>query len=313
MLLLHGTRQPPTEGEPAPPLVALFGVGLLGSALGDALLRRRYRQQLLPLAWEDDALQRRQLAAIGERIEAALGEATPGAFATVWAAGRAGFGSTAAESGGELASFRRVLALAGSLAERHPRVAVSFHMLSSVGGLFEGQRLIGRATTPAARRPYGDLKLRQEEQLLANGAPLARHVYRLTSVFGAAPPGGRRGLVATLLHNGVRHRVTRIVGRLSTLRDFTWAADVARYVVWELLDRPAPPRRAVHTLASGKPSSIHELLRLVEATIGRRLYVRFDPALDNSLDVTVSPSLLPAHWRSTDLGTAVRRLHLATP
>lgn len=310
MLLLHPRRAPGPPNEPPRPLVALFGVGLLGCALRDALLRRHYRQEPLPLCWEDSERQRRQLAAIGDRIGAELEEGAPSALSLIWAAGRAGFASTSAETTAELESFRRVLALAESTARSHSATAVSFRMLSSVGGLFEGRRSIDRDSTPAILRPYGELKLRQEQQLLASGAPLDRRIYRLTSVFGPPPDGGRRGLIATLIHNGLRHQVTRIVGRPSTLRDFTWTEDIARYIVWELLEPTAERHSSICTLAAGKPSSIHELLRLVESAIGRRLYVHFDLAPANSMDMTVSPSLPPARWRASALDTAVRQLYL---
>jgi len=311
MLVLHPPRRPGPPREPPRPLVALFGVGLLGCAVRDALVGRGYRPRPLALSWDDGPLQRRQLDTIAASLGATLEGSAPGALGLVWAAGRAGFASSQAETAGELESFQRVLALAESTARSHPEAPVSFHLLSSIGGLFEGRRAIDHDSTPTVLRPYGDLKLRQEERLLASDAPLERRIYRLTSVFGPTPRGGRRGLIATLIHNGLRHRVTRIVGRLSTLRDFIWTGDVASYLVADVLERCGQPRPPIATLAAGKPASIHELLRLVESTIGRRLYVQFDFGLANSMDTTVSPSLLPAHWRARSLGTAVRQLHRA--
>ncbi len=311
MLLLHPPRlRRAGIDDGRRPLVALFGVGLIGSALTEALAGRRFRPQPVPLAWDDPGRQERQLEAIGRRIDDRLGRLEGGDLSFVWAAGRAGFGSGGDETAPELESFRRVLALAESIARRRPSGTVEFHLVGSVGGLFEGQRYVDRDSRPAVRRPYGELKLRQED-LLAAAGDLRRRIYRLTSVFGPAPGGGRRGLITTLVDNGLRHRVTRIVGRLSTLRDFVWTVDVARYLAAELLDRAVEPGISTRTLAAGKPSSIHELVKLVESILGRRLYLQFDFGLANSMDITVSPTLQPEHWHPSDLRMAVRRLYLA--
>ena len=76
-------------------------------------------------------------------------------------------------------------------------------------------------------------------------------------------------------------------------------------------DRAVEPGISTGTLAAGKPSSIHELVKLVESILGRRLYLQFDFGLSNSMDITVSPTLLPEHWHPSDLRMAVRRLYLA--
>ncbi len=311
MLLLLPAHEPVRPARRPTPLIALFGVGLLGSAIRDAMLRRHYRSELMALDWQDPELQRRQLRATGERIEAATAESKAAGVDFVWAAGRAGFGSAESETASELDSFRAVLALCGSLASPRSAPTPRFHLLSSVGGLFEGQRYVGRGSTPGPLRPYGRLKLRQEEFLAARETNLAKRIYRLTSVFGPAPEGRRRGLISTLIRNGRRQRVTRIVGHLSTLRDFVWTEDVARYLEQRLLDPTRDPGVRVHTLAAGKPSSIREVLGLVEGIIGRRLYVQFDPGLSNSTDITVSPGVLAAGWSPSDLKTAVRRVSLA--
>ena len=137
MLLLHPPRRRPAGNDGGRrPLVALFGVGLIGSALAEALAGRRFRPQPMPLVWDDPRRQERQLGAIGRRIDDRLGRLDGGVVSFVWAAGKAGFGSGGEETAPELESFRRVLELAGSLAGRRPEATVELHLLSSIGGLY---------------------------------------------------------------------------------------------------------------------------------------------------------------------------------
>ncbi len=312
MFLLHPKPTSAQLAERRRPVIALFGVGLLGSAIRDVVIRRQYGSELLPLSWDDLPLQRRQLRTIERRLDSATHGVAALGVDFVWAAGRAGFGSTESEAPPELESFRAVLKLAESLALDRPAASPSFHLLSSVGGLFEGQRYVDRGSTPRPLRPYARLKLQQEDLLTACEVPLCRRIYRLTSVFGPAPAGHRRGLISTLIHNGQRHKVTRIVGRLSTLRDFVWTEDVANYLAENLLDQSRVEVARIHTLAAGKPSSIREILNIVEGMLRRRLYVQFDLGLSNSMDITISPAILGARWRPSDLKTAIRQVWLAT-
>lgn len=180
-------------------------------------------------------------------------------------------------------------------------------MLSSIGGLFEGQRSICWSSVPTVVRPYGALKKQQEDLLLAAGTAMGKRIYRLTSVYGSVSGRGRRGLIPALIYNGQRRHVTRIVGRLSTLRDFVWVEDVARYVGSQLVDPEPNDDGPISTLASTRPASIYEILELVESAIGHRPYIRF-AELSNSMDITVSPSLRPAHWHPVDVKTAVRQI-----
>lgn len=255
MLLLHPRR--PSPDRPAR-LVAVFGVGLLGGTVNNALSKNHLIAHSMDLCWQDPDRQRRQIAAIRRAIDDELEAFAFDGVSFLWTAGKADFASSEDETAAELASFARIVELAESVAQRS--VACTFHMVSSIGGLFEGQRHVSRDSQPRAQRPYGDLKKRQEDLLLNRESPIGRRIYRLTSVFGAASRGERRGLITTLVHNGQRRRSTRIVGRLTTLRDFVWSADVADFLTGELtrpVEESASTRtEKIRTLASGKPSSI---------------------------------------------------------
>lgn len=293
-------------------VLAVFGVGLIGSAVvrWAEYLYGPLRRDELPLDWSDASRQIAQLAAIETRIAAAHDRderAHAPRLLILWSAGRAGFAACVEETEAELATFRRVLGFIERLAENHPRANVIFGMTSSAGGLFEGQRAVRDDTLPSPRRLYGKLKFAQESALKLLAGRIDRRIYRLTSVFGSVESSRRRGLIPTLVLNGLQHRVTQITGSLTTLRDYTWVGDVASYVTLDLVGSAGygPPR----ILASTKPSSIFELCRLVERVIGRSVYVNFQADRSNQEHITFDHTTTPAGWCPTSLETCVRRIY----
>lgn len=313
MILL---RRPP--GASGPSAVAVFGVGLIGQAIVDALeSASTLRGEVHALSWNQAAQRRRQL----EGLEGLLGESPDrvggaagnrrrgGHLGIVWSAGRAGFDAGEEDVAGELASFRDVLEAAERLAVARPERRVVFCLLSSAGGLFEGQRTVDATSLPAPRRPYGRLKLAQEKMLAASRAPLIRLVYRLTSVFGHISPNHRRGLIPTLVLNGIRHRVSSFSGRMDTLRDFIWVEDVATFVARVALAGGEGRDGETAILASTKPSSLHEIKRLVETVLASPIYVTYSTERTNSADITFSPGVVPRGWQATDLQANVYKLY----
>lgn len=280
----------------------LFGVGLVGSRVGLAFSRRGWRGEEIETPWNDPEALSRQLAALARGVR----DAQPARLDVIWSAGRAGFSSTAEETAPEEENFRRVLEFATDAAGACPGAAV-FHLTSSAGGLFEGQRHVDRSSRPSPRRPYGNLKLRLEKRLEAVGPELAKRIYRLSSVFGPATADGRRGLISTLLHDARDRRTTRIFGQLTTLRDYVWTEDIGRYLA-EAAETPPPRRPRIELLASGKPTSIHEILHLVEGVVGRRPGLRYTASRSNSSDITFAASALPPGWHPSDLATSLRQV-----
>jgi len=293
-------------------VVAIVGTGLIGAATVEALSRRAsFQLSELPLDWNEPVLQGRQLAAIEEAIAAEAAAAAAGGRRPVldvlWSAGLAGFAASPEQTSRELASFCAVLASAVRLAGDPNLAGARFHLVSSAGGLFEGQRQVDGRSTPAPRRPYGDLKLEQERLLTASG--LDGRVYRLSSVYGSARPGQRIGLIWMLLVNGIRHRVTAINGRMDTLRDFVLVDDVADFLAGAILDHDARPIGSPVLLAHGRPSSIWEVQKLVESVVAHRVYVSYSLAPENSEDTTFATTGLPPRWHPSDLASNVRRMY----
>lgn len=303
-----------TTLAPPPGMVAVFGVGLVGSSVADAVrLLGNWRREFVPLSWDDSVSQPMQLEVVFDRIRQFVGAASeadsPPRLQIVWSAGRAGFGSTEHETARELQNFQAVITAVRELSESFPRVPMTVHHVSSVGGLFEGQRSIQRKSSPSVRRPYGSLKLQQERELDRLSSRVVRRIYRLTSVIGPATGRHRRGLIGTLIDDGLHHRTTRLVGLPTTLRDYVWHKDVGRYIAESILmeERAAVPCTCI--LASAKPSTIHEVIEVIESIFHRRLYTQRAAVTTNDADMTVTRETLPPDWHPTDLLTCVSQVY----
>ena len=284
--------------------VAIFGSGLIGCGTYETLrLRTQCGARVLPVDWADPEARTSHLR---EAETAIRGQLQDGARLNVlWAAGRAGFTSTDQETDGEWRSFTDVLAMVERVAREFPRT--SFHFVSSAGGLFDGQRHVTPQSQPAPFRPYGRLKLRQEELLQASAAPLMKRIYRVTSTYGNIRSRFRPGLVGTLVLNGVRRAVTQMSGRMDTLRDFVFIDDVASYIADRLLDDDDEMSRVLF-LARARPCSLFEVQHIVEEAMGRKLYVTWRAA-ENAEDITFAPSILPRRWLSSDLRANIGRIY----
>ncbi len=288
-------------------VVAIFGAGRIGLALaGRIAVRLDLEGEVLPLDWSSRGGQVRDLGAIARSIEREL-ERPGGRLDVVWSAGRARFAATESETALELESFERVFGTVRALASNVPGTKPRFHLVSSAGGLFEGQRGVEPDTRPAPRRPYGRLKLRQERLLLDGTGIDGRRIYRLTAVYGPILPYEGKGLIETLGYNALTHRTTSIYGTPSTLRDFVWRDDVVRFLADAIADS-GTRCEAVATLASARPASILEIQRMIESGLRRRAYLVFSTSRADRADITYSPALAPPGWRPADLSSTVHRI-----
>lgn len=185
----------------------------------------------------------------------------------------------------------------------------AFHLVSSAGGLFEGQVAVGRDAAPRPLRPYGEGKLRQEQLVSAEDRLGRRRIYRPSSVFGYAPRA-RRGLIAALIAAAVQSRTARIMGSMTTQRDYVFARDVGRHISAAILSPgDAPIRTSV--LAQGRPTAIFEVIRLIEAQISTPVLLRLDPHPENGRDNTFLQSVLPKGFRPTRLPEGIALTALA--
>ncbi len=268
--------------------VLLFGAGLVGSAVAAELTRlRRQRPVVHPFSWTEPEAGAAEIGRLKLRADR---------FDVVWSAGSGAFGAPAEVFEGELRAFRAVTGLALRLGG-----LPAFHLVSSAGGLFEGQRHVDAASRPKPLRPYGAAKLQQEETLLELPG-LAARIYRPASLYGVPRPGVRAGLIATLLENARLNRVTTISGNAGTLRDYVLVDDAGRFIARQVHEGGALGEAL---LASARPSSIAEVLTATAAQIGRQPYVRYTTQRSNALDMSYRASALPPGWSPTDLRTGI--------
>lgn len=273
----------------------LFGSGLIGSAI-DWALRKQQLWSVESLQWQwNDPDQRAAVAAFlptritdAERVD------------IIWAAGVSGFGSSDSDMELETAQLAEVAQVAYALTGHCGQIV--FHLLSSMGGLHEGQRGIGVHSAPAARRAYGRGKLAQEQLVMSLGHRIVPQIYRASSVYGYTRTG-RRGLFAAMIAAMLQHRPINVYGSACTLRDYVYAPDIATFIANAVADPPV--LAAPKFLASGKPTSVIEAVATLERLLERRLYCRYDSAPHNALDMTVQMSALPVGLPRTPLSIGV--------
>ncbi|MBC7815892.1 MAG: NAD-dependent epimerase/dehydratase family protein [Planctomycetaceae bacterium] len=286
-------------------VIALFGVGTVGGAVTNSLISSGWRvAEDIAISWENESGRRKSLVDCGSALVSLRRMHGDGICSFVWSAGRAGFSSGMDQVEQELDAFRDVLNL---FCDVIPKLysRSQWHHVSSAGGLFEGQRLVVASSRPNPQRPYGELKLRQEEALQVL-SEAERVVYRLSSIFGSVRRGQRCGLIPTMAKNGVLGRLTRIVGRPGTLRDFAWTEDVANFIA-RAITQVRCGQTNIFLMASGRPVSISEVQRQVEKSLRRRLYVNYSEQ-QNGSDITFSERAIPEDFRRTNLDDCIHRV-----
>lgn len=287
-----------------PQAIAVFGLGLLGKSIYRSILNQTgsLTEEQLEFTWTPGNLQKKQAKHILQRMVSVCSRSvdTSKPVTILWAAGNSSFASEKQSTSVELANFHAILSIASELRERLPSSAVDFHLISSAGGLFEGITQVNENTLPDPRRPYGQLKLEQENLLLKTDF-LNSIIYRPSTIYGPISTGNRRGLVSTLIHNGALHLVSDIRGHLYTLRDYVFFIDVANFISNIILNSTGDVKSRLYYLVSGKPTSILELKAIVERILRHPIYYKLQHQPDNSCDVSFSSFLIPDLWNPTDL------------
>lgn len=291
-------------------MIALFGVGLIGGEIADSLARAGAGcVASIPMGWNTQAGLSRALESVASHIlSPAMGiVGRRSLISLVWSAGNTGFGAGEETAQRELTCFRALLEWGALLVKAAKDSKLRFFHFSSAGGLFEGQTHVSASCKPSPLRVYGALKLSQERLLAESDWLDEKYVYRPSSVYGYSPKG-RIGLIAALIANGVKGRGTQIFGSASTVRDYVPAWQIGRFVVAELLAAQPQASKGPLFLASGKPSSIYEIIRTVESIIGRKVHTAFDFSNANALDNTYSHLLLPKNWAPVGIREGVQRV-----
>ena len=293
-----------------PKLILLLGSGLIGSAIERELASHFSPQQYsVSINWllGTSKTLRKAYQELG-RVTAKVFDDTKlvPSIHIIWAAGTAGFSSSKDKTNEELEYFIECLATTSDLAKTMLCGPINFHLVSSAGGIFEGQRFINEDSLPSPRRPYGHLKYTEEQQLLCYQETINSYIYRLSSVYGLIQPRQRRGLISTLVENSLTGRSTFISGSMNTLRDFVWLPDVARFIVKQV-EIEIPPSGPFF-LGSGKSATIESIKRRVEFYLRRRIYCQYQLPATNSADISISSRVLPSDWAPTHIETNIFRV-----
>lgn len=220
----------------------------------------------------------------------------------VWTAGITGFGSSTEDSNAELAQLEEVANWAGSLQQAGH--AVTFHLTSSAGGLFEGQSHVTDQSVPAPQRPYGTGKLQQESVLrtVADRTGMTARIYRPSSVYGYVP-GRRMGLITVVIRNTLLGEPIMLTGSTETLRDYVLADDIGRHLARQVMAKGDAP--LMNLLASGQAVTIGDILARVERVLGMAPDVQKAASQDNAAHMSFAPEALPADWVSTPLDEGI--------
>ena len=299
--------------QPDTPIVALFGAGLIGTAIATELRKAaRLNETLLELDWNQPQHFSEQLAVFEQRMADLLRGAT-NAVSTprvrvVWSAGQAGFHSSHEDVAREFDRFNEVICCVERLSDRFPESAWTILLISSAGGLYEGQQHVDAHSVPTPTRPYSFLKLSQEQRLHDCPTLITKKIYRPTSVYGYVRNHQRRGLIPTLIADGIRRRASQITGHPTTLRDYVWIEDIAKYLARVILDQRLCNQETVEILGSSKPTSIFEIQQMIERVLHRPLYLQFTTPNGNGNHITFSSDALPANWTSSELETNIRKI-----
>ena len=276
-------------------MIVIFGVGLVGKAIFSSLkLPPKACIFQLPMAWMDGSKFKTQLSEVFSFLLSCLASSSVERrrISVVWSAGKAGFNATTEVCLSERAHLTSCIKMMASL-RCMASAEYKFYFLSSAGGLYEGLRNVSNRTLPRPLRPYGQLKLEQEQEISELRQTISINIYRPSTVYGNIK-GGRLGLISTLINNGLVGRTTSIFGSAATLRDFVSAEDVGRAVARDILADTVACSGKVRFIVSGKPTSIFEVVKLTENILGKKLYVHYETRYSNALDNTYSSELRPA-------------------
>lgn len=297
---MSGLLDDPRSGDAGS--VLLLGSGAIGSAISEALIHEgKVRVRPVEIPWSSN-----QRSEVLKRWGEVLPPAAEARNAIVWAAGRAGFSADQAECDEELAAFQDTLDAIGHLVAIRGPGSVSFHMLSSAGGLYEGLTRVSTGSAFMPRRPYGRLKMEAERRALGLASSIPVTIYRISSVYGCPKQGHRIGLIAQLVRNGLERRPSSLYGAMDTLRDYVGSDEVGRHIA-----RGVTMERAIglytEMLVAGRPTTIGAVVDLVERALRRRVLVSFQEAW-NARDITFDPAVRAAGFRSETLSTGVSRV-----
>ncbi len=288
-------------------MVLMFGLGMIGCAIRDALLDYDYHlTEKIGFHWQDVEQRNSAFRMIESACQA--GSPPPDRVSVVWSAGKAAFHSTEDELSREHIPFTETVGFISRLNETLASSRLDFHYISSAGGLFEGQRVVTDKSIPVPSRPYGRLKLAQEQILRSTFSENELAIYRPSSVYGPMAQKSQQGLINNLVSNGRNGRVTVLDAHVMALRDYVFSGDIGNFVAKRIRSGNTRTNgNPIHFLVSSRCSSIFEVVQKVERTLHLNLSVRYDQSFGNHSNITFSNNVLPTAWSPSTLDVGIRQ------
>jgi UDP-glucose 4-epimerase len=270
----------PKEGQ----LVIVIGLGLIGSEVAYLFTKsKKYQEFSIIIDWNDPFFFKNQFLLFFEQYI----KLAPLKMDLIWAAGKSGFNSSQEQCEAETSHFFQWVDCLRGFKDFRSEM-LSIHLISSAGGLFEGQLKVDQDSIPSPKRPYGIYKLKQEDYLKLQ-FPNSYRIYRPSSVFGKILTGKRVGLISVLVENGLKNKESTIFGSLDTLRNFVFVEDVAASI-YKVLNEPNRYSDKTFFLISDRSASIFEVIHLIRCFTGKKVITKFVPVRD-PLSICFSPKL----------------------
>ncbi len=282
--------------------VIIIGLGLVGSAIFEELRKRYNCTARKKLDWSS-------IDHCSDVINEIFNDDLPNEIDRldiIWSAGKTGFLATENDIAVDLDLFEKFNALLRDSASQHPKtLKVRYILISSAGGLFEGQTNVGGDSNPNPRRPYGKLKLQQEAYVKIAKWIDTPVCLRLSSVYTVSNLSSRMGLIPTIVSRAIRQNFVTIFGTEMTLRDYVLDEDIGRYVS-ENIDKPMPEEAFI---IDGKPYSILEIKGIIEHIIGKKVYLQYSLQTTNASNISFSPNINARGLNPSNLRTNLRVLY----
>ncbi len=284
-----------------------FGIGLLGKSIQNNIFQGHFFDTVessnYRIHWEDnEAIIRKNITNSFESNKALLNKCSR--VYVIWSAGKIGFSATNEEANLQLVSFKNIVSHLSFLL-KNISVKTKFTLLGSAGGLFEGQISVSSITEPRPIRPYGIMKLNEEEFLKGNDLFNAIEICRISSVYSVNKSNGRKGLVQVLVENGILNKETHIFGDENTLRDYVLDDDIAKYIVSIIFNDSTTSE--ISFLINGKPSSIFEIRKLIEHILNKKLYIVNSTRKANSKNISFNSNISAKNFHSSNYSANIAK------
>ncbi|MBK7984877.1 MAG: hypothetical protein IPK09_14855 [Candidatus Competibacteraceae bacterium] len=292
----------------------IFGLGLIGRSIVSSLINPTVPLHKLefPYSWIDFQAQKTHQKSIIKyllKFKKSVDQSKINNVNFIWSAGVSAFSAKSEELHKELISFKNTIDFFEAIRTIFNKANFSFHLISSAGGLFEGQCNVNENNTPNPLRPYGLFKLEQENFLISKDLDSKVFIYRPSSVYGYSDlASSRLGLINVLIQHAVRYKVSTIYAAMHTLRDYVLVNDIGRFIA-NNISSPSLSHK-IFVLATGRSSTILEIIRKIETIVGRKLYIRYIANDVNSANNSYSYKILPDGFNPTDIDTGIRKIYI---